>query len=394
MPKSETNEAVAIAAALRPTVDEWERESSRSCVRMKKMTVASLYDSSTRTIGVREAFSASSQNVPCVPGMRGAAIGSPVWVQWLYGDKSTMCVVGPGDISEFYDGGVNPNILDNGFFFSGQFPINQRGSSSYSGAKYGIDRWESESSALTVNVTGNGVQLVQSSSAQSGYRIWTQKIEDYVANTYTLSLYVSAISGSFDVFFGSLETIENRIYLGTFSTTGLKTVTGELPSGITDFAVSFISRTDGAASVTISAVKLERGLGQTLMYRSGTALQYRDIPNFQEQLLRCQRYQYPLLAGTANGPMGYGYGGSSTLVRIFIQLPTPLYKSPTATFLRNSASSFVLIPSVTSVSSVNNINYEEGSCYLVMNLTVSGATTNTHYILRRNTADVLFDANP
>ena len=36
MPKSETNEAVAIAAALRPTVDEWERESSRSCVRMEK----------------------------------------------------------------------------------------------------------------------------------------------------------------------------------------------------------------------------------------------------------------------------------------------------------------------------------------------------------------------
>ena len=97
MRTSDTNEAVAIASALRPTVDEWERESSRSCVRAKKMTVASLYDNATMTIGVREAFTNTIMTIPCMPELSTVAVGDPVWVLWLYGDKSTMVAMWHGD---------------------------------------------------------------------------------------------------------------------------------------------------------------------------------------------------------------------------------------------------------------------------------------------------------
>jgi len=98
MRTSDTNEAVAIASALRPTVDEWERESSRSCVRAKKMTVASAYDGDTMTIGVREAFTPDIMSIPCMPDLSTVSVGDTIWVLWLYGDKSTMVAMWRGDI--------------------------------------------------------------------------------------------------------------------------------------------------------------------------------------------------------------------------------------------------------------------------------------------------------
>lgn len=98
MRTSDTNEAVAIASALRPTVDEWERESSRSCVRAKKMTVASAYDPDTMTVGVREAFTPDIMSIPCMPDLSTVSVGDTIWVLWLYGDKSTMVAMWRGDI--------------------------------------------------------------------------------------------------------------------------------------------------------------------------------------------------------------------------------------------------------------------------------------------------------
>ena len=95
---SETNEAVKIASALRPTVDEWERESTRSCIRAKKLTVVTAYDSLTQTIGVREAFSPDTMDVPCMPDLATVSVGDPVWVVWMYGDKSTMVAMWKGNI--------------------------------------------------------------------------------------------------------------------------------------------------------------------------------------------------------------------------------------------------------------------------------------------------------
>lgn len=95
---SETNEAVAIAGALKPTVQKWTDDGSRSCVRAKKMTVAVPY--SQGTIGVREAFSDTVQTIPAMGSLGGLNEGDPVWVMWLYGDKSTMVAMWPGAVNE------------------------------------------------------------------------------------------------------------------------------------------------------------------------------------------------------------------------------------------------------------------------------------------------------
>ena len=121
MRTSDTNEAVAIASALRPTVDEWERESSRSCVRAKKMTVA--VPLNHNVIGVKEAFSDTVQTIPAMGSLGGLNEGDPVWVMWLYGDKSTMVAMWPGDI---ISGGAGGGGLPN-FTYTGTSTIHDDG---------------------------------------------------------------------------------------------------------------------------------------------------------------------------------------------------------------------------------------------------------------------------
>lgn len=335
MPKSDTNEAVAIASALRPTVDEWERESSRSCVRMKKMTVASTYDTSTRTMGVREAFSATAQNIPCVPGMRGAAVGDPVWVQWLYGDKSTMCVVGPGDVSEFYDGGINPNILDNWYWIGGgsqtsgkdTLPINQRGNTTYSVAGYTIDRWRSTGSDLTVTISSGYVQLKNTGTAD---RYFEQRFP--MNQPWPFYKYVT----------GSILFDNGTLLTGTvYPNSNTQTSTAQnwtffndpwcyieiSPSGSNYW--QFNIRVRPGETYKIRAVKLEIGKQQTLAYynESASAWQTMEIPSFDEQLIKCLYYYQ-----TYPNYFTQGYlTSTNTQYVMSLYLDAPIHKNATMT---------------------------------------------------------------
>lgn len=55
-----------------------------------------------------------------------------------------------------FKGMAAQNLIDNGFFLD---VVNQRGESSYVGAKYGIDRWGGVNAASTVKVTAQGVSI-------------------------------------------------------------------------------------------------------------------------------------------------------------------------------------------------------------------------------------------
>lgn len=335
MPKSDTNEAVAIASALRPTVDEWERESSRSCVRMKKMTVASVYDCSTRTMGVREAFSATAQNIPCVPGMRGAGVGDPVWVQWLYGDKSTMCVVGPGGVSEFYDGGVNPNILDNWYWMGGgsqsadRLPINQRGSATYSAAGYTIDRWSVSHAEVTVTVNADYVQLKNTGSTTR-----------YIYQRFPLNQpwpFWKYVTGS--ILFNDATILSGTVYPNTttqtanyqnwtFASASWGRFYFELPPTGNNF-YQFVIQLDAGKTINVRAVKMEIGKHQTLAYynESSGAWQIRDFPSFDEQLIRCMYYYQ-----SWSEYHGSGYlTNSNKNYDIPIYLGAPIHKNATMT---------------------------------------------------------------
>lgn len=410
MPKSDTNEAVAIAAALKPTVDEWGRESSRPCVRQKKMTVASLFDTRTRTIGVREAFSANTQNIPCVPGMRGAAVGDPVWVQWLYGDKSTMCVVGPGDYSEFYEGGVNLNILDNGYFRgsgsqagASRFPINQRGATSYSGSVYGIDRWFGNNANISTEISSGHIVVSATGAISKDQAIWGQRVEiasKYASRVVTLSLmtYQSAdVAFAFNIMTTDSNSTNHWLWFSVPKNDGanLYHQTFTLPSDITAMTI-WITPDEAMASgnkIHLSAAKLELGAEQTLAYYdlSASAWKVREIPDFTTELLRCQRYQVamnPYKVGDRH--LGWAMASSTTTAYAVIDLPVvirdrPTAVSPTTWRLRYPDTNY----SVTAITCYN------AGHTIHMAMTSSSLTKDRMYMVRNvNATDILLlDAN-
>ena len=92
---------------------------------------------------------------------------------------------GETSIAEHYRSFSNRNLLDNWYFAK---PINQNGKSEYVGNGYGIDRWVSTNSKLTVSIQGDCIRLT---TAESGHGYLRHLFEEPLpAGTYTYSALV------------------------------------------------------------------------------------------------------------------------------------------------------------------------------------------------------------
>lgn len=210
----------------------------------------------------------------------------------IRGDTIPVSATDPTPISEALTasgGGVNPNLLDNWFFGN---PVNQRGQMEYTGNGYTIDRW---SSGVALSLK-NGFIRITSSGMYT--QIFQTLESDFAGKTFTFSLIVRGTPGAQcrtlaydyakDVAYGMGTTHE-------FVSDGFEmvTVSDTFPSN-TPAKLTFILYPDNAdtnLSVDILAAKLELGDTQTLAHQdsSGNWI-LNEIPDFGEQLRRCQRY--------------------------------------------------------------------------------------------------------
>lgn len=186
-----------------------------------------------------------------------------------------------------YGGGVN--LLDNWYFIGGgsqqgggQFPINQREQTNYSGAATHFDRWKSVDSAAVTSIEPDGITVAPSVFQE------IENIDSLLGKTLTLS---------------------------ALSADGLAAVTVIMPSTYPSTAASphadngstritlryivgsvrvYLGRIPGAtSSVKYYAAKLELGDTQTLAHQDagGNWVLNDPPPNFQQELAKCQRYQ-------------------------------------------------------------------------------------------------------
>ena len=208
---------------------------------------------------------------------------------------------------------VRPNLLDNWYFVGGgsqqgggQFPINQRGQTTYSNGGYTIDRWEkNQYFGGTINIISAGLNLVADSA---GLRI-QQKNEQrniLLQKTGTFSVLTSD---------GSLYSITFPIGSATGGTSlGDKMIF----YSTSDFAVVLDVRANN--EVTIAAMKLEVGHDQTLAHQENGAWVMNEIPDYQQVLEKCQSVYLDL--GSGAGPVYIGAPYSSTEAVLFV--PTPV----------------------------------------------------------------------
>ena len=188
---------------------------------------------------------------------------------------------------------VNENLLDNWYFVGGGsqlghgvFPINRRGAASYSyTVGYCYDRWLTRRSGGTVQLSSSGVVVTNGSDGRN----WVMQvldIEKYRTKTITISALTSdglisescilpATNPSSETSYANVSSGNTRIFINI------------VPSSNKTYMNVGCSSTTSGSTVTIYAVKLEIGNNQTLAHQENGVWVLNEIPNYEEQLTRC-----------------------------------------------------------------------------------------------------------
>ena len=191
----------------------------------------------------------------------------------------------------------NPNLLDNWYFGN---PVNQRGQTEYADAGYTVDRWYIGPNGKLMLLPNEGVcaQNVKSTEGMHWIREGIDKkmLERLQGCKVTLSAlcrrtmsavaYLALYSGDSSITHAIIPQSEQYELIST--TVRIPQLQSERAS------VSFVTHSglaNSAEAIYIKAVKLELGEQQTLAHQDANGnWVLNEIPDFGEQLRRCQRY--------------------------------------------------------------------------------------------------------
>ena len=281
------------------------------------------------------------------------------------GSVRTVNENSPDENGNVYVMTVNPNLLDNWYFAN---PVNQRGITEWNpgagATSYGIDRWISNG---PVEI-GNGVL------PQTGYVIF-QLFEDSTIRDKTCT-------------FSYLDSDGNCYWLtgitSAYQRCGDYTITHNNQN------ILYIMNNSGTTRKML-AVKLEIGEKQTLAHQeSSSNWVQNEIPNYAEQLARCQRYQmvYDVIA---DGLIWIAVATFETVARITVQLPCNLRQNPSIVFDVNS----LVLNSDGVEYAISAVSlYSMAGNALTLSVTSSGLTPGKTYMLKATSATkIIFDAN-
>lgn len=187
----------------------------------------------------------------------------------------------------------NENLLDNWYFVGGgsqqgggQFPINQRGQTSYSGARYGIDRWTSSFSSTNLFIGQTGIVFSNSENVGLDFLQYVSDWQNFSEKTITLSFLtreygLATLSGSVQGDSGFLKS-------GYPGISTLLVGRGEANNSL--YVRIGASTIPQNSSFTLIAAKLELGFRSTLARLVDGEWVLNDAPpNFQQELAKCQR---------------------------------------------------------------------------------------------------------
>lgn len=205
---------------------------------------------------------------------------------------------------------VRPNLLDNWYFGR---PVNQRGQTEYTGNVYGVDRWKSGGD--TISIVDTGVQIISTGPGRVTQQLISGDLQKSLAGkTVTFSVLADA------------DILDDWRITDTsgFSTSHRDVVfPGNLASWT--FTVSDNTNIGGLGvwcesagkTITLIAAKLELGPTQTLAHREGDKWVLNEVPEYGDQLRRCQRYYLVTSA------KHFFSGWATTDNTGFILVPTP-----------------------------------------------------------------------
>lgn len=244
--------------------------------------------------------------------------------------------------------GINPNLLDNWYFVGGgtdgKFPVNQRGQTSYNiASSYTIDRWMRSPDPGTIELTAEGLKFMGTETQN----LCIAHFLDFRVTEDTVVTLSAIYRGQIILdYWGAIASPSPVIQNGW----GLHTFSYIIPAG-TDLSQRLYCPTVKTYLNQISyiaAVKLELGSQQTLAHqdKDGNWV-LNEIPDYGEELAKCQRYCY-VLDGSAYNPQ-FTYDESEDILIGDIPFPVTMRTSPSASLfplnLRDTTNGTTLIVS-------------------------------------------------
>lgn len=214
----------------------------------------------------------------------------------------------------------NPNLLDNWYFAN---PVNQRGQTSYTPQWHGysIDRWNVESdSELVITFVDGGIHVKNTSNSRCQFQQIIPSELNLAGRMITVSALVGDVIGSVNYMLSQTSDPYASSAVCTITTSGLFSASGSVLTG--QQKISFVL--EPGAEITILAAKLELGPTQTLAHQENGQWVLNEIPDYGEQLRRCQRYFYR----TENAPLATGYAFSTTSALVDYVLPVQMRANP------------------------------------------------------------------
>lgn len=233
----------------------------------------------------------------------------------------------------------NPNLLDNWYFGN---PVNQRGQTEYSGDVYGIDRWK-QGANLTVldgsiSLQGNGPysQIFQGVATNLAGNTLTMSLlcKTSLGRNVALFLYdYTADRGYSPKYSAATRTDDWTLLSCTFA------VVNDAPKNLS--LIIYPDDSDlGNQTTDILAAKLELGPRQTLAHREGDRWVMNEVPEYGDQLRRCQRYAIDGKYYTTIGKLNY----DGNIYYISVQFPFAMRTLPAITLKEISAIGWGVLP--------------------------------------------------
>ena len=266
---------------------------------------------------------------------------------------------------------TRPNLLDNWYFGR---PVNQRGQTEYSGsAGYWIDRWKRDA-GIVCAVDGG---MVTCTRLSAGNNAISQLLDGYAGlagQTVTLSVLCAGTPGT-SVTVGHNDGGSSVYETYTPCTGALQLIQSTFtvaaaPTQFASIARAQLSENFAEESVKFLAAKLEMGPTQTLAHREGGKWVLNEVPDYGEQLRRCQRYHYRI------NSHAYGWTYNNSVANCLIPLPVTLRTAP-----------------VIAIHESGTINTVKGDAamtsYEVKNVTPNGLIIDLH-----NSANALTTGTP
>lgn len=208
---------------------------------------------------------------------------------------------------------TNPNLLDNWFFGR---PVNQRGQTEYTAVGYTVDRWMiGAGSNGTLSLTESGLKLTRT----DGVMYLAQRIpKTQISEGNTLTYSALTTLGLYSISF----IVKNDTYHEQDVGGGISLGWNYTPAEIME--LTLVNNTVNS-DVTVLAAKLELGDTQTLAHKENGVWVLNEIPDYGEQLRRCQRYFVRFgFPNTDYCIIGNGAARDSQIASVMVPLPTKM----------------------------------------------------------------------